>query len=59
MPKKEISRCNICKKRTDGRGHFEFRYGLDTVILCGHHAKKVWDNIQEEIKSHTLNGEEK
>jgi len=42
-----VSKCCICNQRTEGRGHFTFGYGLDEVILCGHHAKKIWDYINE------------
>ena len=31
----------ICKKYTEGRGYYSFRYLDETVFLCGRHAQKV------------------
>ena len=35
------SKCIICNKYTEGRGHYSFRYLDETVFLCGRHAQKV------------------
>lgn len=41
------AKCFICKRKTDGIGHYTFTYLNDKFDLCGHHAQKVRDYIKE------------
>ena len=40
------SKCVICNKFTEGRGHYSFEYLGERVILCGHHARQVMQYIK-------------
>ena len=43
------SKCIICNKYTEGRGHYSFRYLDETVFLCGHHTQKVMKMLKGQL----------